>query len=189
MTYYGFGSSLIIGKVMGHLVNTITSIIDDRKDCMKKLEIGSIHPDEPRMVWISLLSRPHYEKMLSLKRKYNEVLEETLTLHNNTYFLDVEGAVKPYEFDRNNHLTCDGKVSLWRFIDQMLKRFDRDQIGLKLRKVVTEANQRQLAEKSRFILPCPPPVRSFADRGDSRDDKKTQSRRDHGHVPHRSFYK
>ena len=144
MTYYGFGSSLIIGKVMDHLVNTITSIIDDHKDRMKRLKIGSIHPDEPCMVWLSLLSRPHCEKMLSLKRKYNEVLEETLTPHNNTYFLDVEGAIKPYKFHRNNLLTCDGKVSLWHFIDQMLKRFDHDQIGHEARKVIMEAISRKI---------------------------------------------
>lgn len=73
------------------------------------------------------LSGPYYQNILSLKRKYNNVLEETLTLQKDTYFLDVEND--------------DGKVSFWRFLDQHLKHFDRDQIMLEPRKVVTEANK------------------------------------------------
>ena len=157
IAFYGFRASLVIGKVMGYLVNSITSIIEERREKMRKIKPGSIIGGEPAVVWVSLLSHPHYQKVLSLKRKYNEVLEETLTLHRLHYFLDIEGAVKQFEFDRNNCLTGSGKVSLWCFIDQHIKRFDRNEISLSPRKVVTEANQRQQQSNARYILPRPPP--------------------------------
>ena len=78
IAFYGFGASLVIGKVMGYLVNSITSIIEERREKMRKIKPGSIISGELAVVWVSLFSRPHYQKVLSLKRKYNEVLEETL---------------------------------------------------------------------------------------------------------------
>ena len=162
IAFFGFSMSLVIGKVMGYLVNTVNSLVDDRFQKLRKIKDGVVIDTEPRIVWVSLLTQPHYDKILSLKCKYNEVLEETLTMHKGNYFLDVEGAVKQFEFDRNNHLSCDGHISLWRFIDQHIKRFDRGQLPLEPRKVMTEANRRQKTaelQKNRFLLPRPPPMR------------------------------
>ena len=159
MAYFKFGASLVIGRGIGYLVNEVDAAIADYKRRLKKAKMGAVIHGEPKLAWIAMLDKPYKDKVLSLRRKYNEILEETLTLHRNNYFINPAQAVTQSDYDRRNHLSSDGKVKFWRYINRKLQEFDKDQTPFKPTKVVSNMNNSMNEERKRFVLPRPPQVK------------------------------
>ena len=89
-----------------------------------------------------------------LRRKYNDMLEETLVSRKHGYVMNVCDALKSSLFDRADNLTNDGKMKLWHEIDQQIKLYDRQELDLTPRLVVSESRSIE-----RQKLPTPPPIK------------------------------
>ena len=143
LTFYGKGTSHVIEKGLGHLINTTVSIIENWKLQMKKVKPGYVKMSEPKMIWIGLISKPYFDKVMTLRRKHNEILEDTRTMHKHCYYLNPAPILK-HEFDWNNNLSSAGKVELWRSIDQEIRRFDEGNYdSLKPHKIALDMMQKQ----------------------------------------------
>ena len=142
MAYYQFGASLVISKGLSYLINEVDSIIATRKAELKKCRTGSVVHGEPKFVWIALLDKPYTDKVLSLRRKHNEILEETLTLHKNHFIVDPAVAMNRFDYDRSNHLTSSGKINFWKFVDRKLEELDADDSKFRPNKVISNMNCR-----------------------------------------------
>lgn len=160
LNYFGHGTSLVIGNCIAYLVNVITSIVDDRKHQMCHVKAGSVIAGEPEIIWVSLLGKPYYDKVMSLRCKYNEILEETLAMYQNCFIIHPTPILKS-DFDRSNNLTSNGKEAFWKDIDENLTRFETKPQNFKPKKIVTKMmasknlKGRKLAE--------PPPEKSSSD--------------------------
>ena len=155
MAYYGSRASQVIGKGLSLLINDIVSEIENQKSKMHKIKPGSVIVGEPKMLWVALINKPHYQKVMSLRRKYNEILEDTLTNYRNCHIIHPTPLLKHY-FDRANYLSCDGMIAFWKDIDEILKNFDQ----------AKDQRQELKPQKTKFIpsineqkrkLPSPPP--------------------------------
>ena len=155
MTYFKFGASLVIGKALGSWLGKLMDAVNDRFKVLKKIRSGAVVEGEPKFIFMGIIERPHPDKVLSLRRKYNEILEETLTLYDECYFFNPKNALSRYDFDRNNHITSAGKVQYWKLIDDLMRRFEIDNTEFRPTKIVTEMNK-QAAENCRYIMPKPP---------------------------------
>ena len=133
--FFGFGSSLVIGKVIGNLVNAVNVEIQNRREQLRKVKPGAVVSGKPKLIWLSLIGKPHYEKILSLRRKFNEILEETLTMHDNNYFVATDPGIIKENFDQSNNLSSAGKNYFWRFLDLQLKKFDSQKMILSREKL------------------------------------------------------
>ena len=140
ITYYKFGVSMVIGKVLGHLINSIITMTNEQKAKLKAVRTGAITPGEPKFLWMGIIDRPKADRVLSLRRKHNEIMEETLTLHDNCFYINLNQALSRYDFDRNNNITTEGKINFWHFIDEGVKQFEVDNRIFAPQKVVTNMN-------------------------------------------------
>ena len=61
---------------------------------------------------------------------------------------DPDQGVSDDKFDRANHLIGSGKKSFWRFVDQQIKKFDRQEFTLRPNKVITAAIQLEHERKN-----------------------------------------
>ena len=65
MPFYGYGASLVIGKVLGYIINATSCLIESHKEELRKARPGAINPSEPKIIWVSLLGKLYFEKILS----------------------------------------------------------------------------------------------------------------------------
>ena len=156
LAFYGYGASKIIAKSVSYMVEEATRTIEARKQDMKEKRLGSITYSEPKLIWMKIWDRPTTEKVLTLREKYNAILEETLTSYKHYYILDCDRAILGSHFDRNNNFNNEGKTALWKFVDQQLKKFDRQEISLKPNKVVSAIKNEAKSRHDKFLLPKPP---------------------------------
>ena len=106
------------------------------------------------MMWIKALEKPTAsENEEVLRQKYNDILEETLVSRKNSHIIDIKDVVKKALFDRSGHLTAEGKIKLWREIDEMIQKFDQYEIDLKPQPVVSNSRSCRFTRK----LPTSPP--------------------------------
>ena len=165
--FYNFGASLVIGDNVEWLIDNFTKAIETRKIDMRNICPGTVASSKPKIVWVKMLSRPGKERLQKLRSKYNEIMEEYLTNHKYSYSLDADQALTPNHFDHNNRLNPVGQHQLWCFIDEQMKKFDRQQVDLKPHKVITIARKQKCQEhqqRQHYILPRPPTVRSSSQR-------------------------
>ena len=156
IAYYGQGASLVIGKSLTYFINSIVSIIDTRKSAMRKVKAGSVATGEPRLIWVSFLSKPNYCKVMSLRRKYNKILEESLTMHSNCNILHPIPILKN-NYDRFNNLSTNGKIEFWRDIDDQLRQFDKEHDQSKAmvpRKTASAALAKHSKHQSEQLMKC-----------------------------------
>ena len=105
-----------------------TLIVETRKSDLRDKRPGTVNYSEPKFIWVKMLHRPHRKRLLQLRKKFNEIFEETLAGHKYCYILDPDIVLKTDHFDRANCLTSEGKIAFWRFLDEQLKKFDRQEI-------------------------------------------------------------
>ena len=120
---------------MEWIVDNVSPIVETRKTDLQIKRAGAVAYSEPRIIWIKMLHRPEKEKLMQLRKKFNEILEETLASHRYTYIMDLDSCLTKSHFDHSNRLNADGKIAFWRHIDDQLKKFDRQEISLKPEKV------------------------------------------------------
>ena len=143
------GVSNLIGKGVSWLTHTLEQLIETKKEDIYNIRQGALVSGEPKLVWLRAFWRPNYNQDVDTMRvKFNDILEETLVSRKNSYILGITS--EKAWFDRNGNLTNQGKIKLWQNIDQQIKAFDRHEISLKPRPIVTESRH-----KGRLPTPLP----------------------------------
>ena len=105
---------------------------------MYKIRRGSLLPNEPKLIWVKILMCPRFsEDQISLCKKFNAILEETIHKKKANNILDPNDAVNCNHFDLSDKLTPTGKSVYWKDIDEQLRKFDDQEIDLKPRAVVS----------------------------------------------------
>ena len=115
-----------------------------------------------------------------LRVKFNDILEETLVSRKAAYILDIEPAIKSSAlYDRSGNLVNDGKIKLWTELDEQIKLFDRQEIHLKPRHVVSNSRNSSHDRIYKKKLPTPPPEKKKINLKDYHSRKSTKHRRSH----------
>ena len=156
--YYDFGVSRIIGTCVEWLIREIDRITTTRKLDLSRKRAGSVVPSEPKIVWIAMIVRSAPSRILALRRKFNAILEETLSESRGMYFANIQKYVQHMHFDRNNFLNPQGLSAYWRAVDRILEDFDKHKKKLIPKPVLSDfAKQDKSHKGNRFALPRPPP--------------------------------
>ena len=79
INYFDFGVSRIIGDCLEWLVREIDRIITTKKLDVSRKCVGAVMPTEPKIMWFAMIAHPSPSHLLALQRKFNVVLEETLS--------------------------------------------------------------------------------------------------------------
>ena len=84
-----------------------------------------------------MLKRPHngqqqFNQVMALRNRFNNALEEALAQYTKSQHHISSIKVDEDDSYRNGELTEDGEKDFWWEVDSCLKRFDRDEINLKL---------------------------------------------------------
>ena len=164
MQFNAYGASHILEKMTTWLVNTIASLINRRKHNTYVVKPGAaVPPDEPSLIWVKMLSRPKLESscrndIFAMKRKFNYILEETLSGTGNNYILEIESCNTVDEFDRAGDLSQKGKINFWRDIDQKMRKFAKGELSLKPKSL---HEQFVTSSHNEWHFPLPKPSHKF----------------------------
>ena len=91
------------------------------------------------MLWTKMISRPFPCKFQEQHSKFNTILEEILSSLSNNYIIDLDDVLTNSMFDRNNNLSTTGRIAFWKELDNQLKLFDKQNITLKPKAVVSNS--------------------------------------------------
>ena len=110
---------------------------------LQNLKPGAVVSTEPKLLWVKMIYRPGKEKLQKLRNKYNEILEENLANHKHCYIIDPDEVMVNDHFNLSNRLVAESKITYWKFVDQQIKKFDRQEIDLKPHKVISMAREKE----------------------------------------------
>ena len=127
INFFMYGVSTITGRCLNWLINEVDRSIEARNDELRRKRAGTVTPNEPKFIWITMMDRPNisYNDMLACRGKYNGILENLLANKQNHFILDIsKEIVHPANFFRNKRINTRGKLALWKEIDKNLEDFD-----------------------------------------------------------------
>ena len=127
---YGYSVKQLLKREINWMLRKIERGIESRRDNLKKLQPGSV-VDETCMIWVKMIPRPRSDdleliKILKLRRKFNETLEDALTEKSSMYIMNIHSMTEQNYFTTRGRLTKSGQVQLWMEINHHLKEFDED---------------------------------------------------------------
>ena len=114
------------------MVNEVNKVITTKKEDMMAKRQGSVIFSEPKIIWMNIWDIPTSDKVFTLRGKFNVILDETLSNYKNCYLLEFKPSIT--HFDRANNFNNTGRNAFWRFVDQQVMKFDKQQITLKPKK-------------------------------------------------------
>ena len=114
--FFGFRISSILDTTIGWLVNKVNREIDSHFQKLAEAKLGSVKAGEPRVIWLKIYNQPHRNQSLSLRNKFNAILEERLSRIRGNFIMDIDaGLAKQYEyFDRLGNINDYGKMQFWK---------------------------------------------------------------------------
>ena len=134
----------MIWTTESRLERTLTWIIEEfdrviykRKEDIRSKKPGALTgPGEPRLIFLSIPERPRNttpkkHEVFRLVSKTNNVLENIIKRHGRyCHLLYIESINEFLHFDYHGRYTPQGKIQLWKEIDEKVKLFDKGQIDL-----------------------------------------------------------
>ena len=132
-TQYGFGTKTMVESALTWIVEQMERAIDAKKDNLRRRRPGSIISNEPKVIWVKMLSRLNMrDNTLAFRATFNKALESTLAAKLNHYIIDPnENMFEKYYFDSNKNITAAGIQHLWNEIDQQVELFEKRKLSLK----------------------------------------------------------
>ena len=124
------------------LVNEFDKAIKIKREDMRDKRPGSITSFEPKVIWVKMITRPGAPSLNLAGEKFNVILEETLHKTRNMFVMEIDqsGFSNEASFEKNNgNLNFRGKAQYWNEFDKLLKRFDKQEITLKPKPIVSQA--------------------------------------------------
>ena len=183
------GVSKKIGSCISWLTKQIELIINIKKEEIFNKRMGALQPDEPKVIWIKMMERPSASQNdETLQQKFNDILEETLVSRPNNLILDIKEALQKSLFDRTGYLTGVGKIKFWQEVDQLTQQFDKQEVTLLPRPVVTNSRVKSDSKIHPFSkkLPTPPP-RARENSMEFYDFEENLSKHSHSHSSRESY--
>ena len=154
LNHYVFGISWLAGTCVNWITKQIERLLDSRADQLYRAKPGAVF-DNTKLIWIKMISWPEVPathdkfKVYTLKSKLNQALDDIADKHKQTYVITIRSLDNSH-FDSNGRLSHEGKVQMWKEIDQIIKRFDRGEIRLN--------PGEDICNMRRTVLPTPPPA-------------------------------
>ena len=110
---------------------------------------GAVSQQHTQVIWVKMINRPVPAdrlrgNVLSLRNKFNYILEEALAKRNGK-ILSIESLIAA-DFDRNFDLTTYGRIQFLKELDHFAKKFDREDCALNAIP----------AQDDEYCLPMPP---------------------------------
>ena len=156
---YEFGVTYMSGRAIDWMSNEIERLIHIRKQDYLMKKKGALMADEPKVLFIKMLQRPHPTPQILVRGKFNRAMNDTLLYFHNMFIAEVR--VNQNNFDRLNNLISSGKVEFWRESDDILREFDRLPGRFKpcnnKKHSPKQQHEEEYGDKDRrFKLPTPP---------------------------------
>ena len=172
-------SSVVIGAAIHWLIKEYDILLDRRKMNLLDRKPGALINNcdiFPKVIWVRILKRPllqwatpHIKEMLSLRGKFNSILEERLWDSKDGFHYIMSIEVDSNSFNLTGGLTTAFQKQFWIEIDKAIYKLDINKITLKPRRF-NEQQQRTTEQKAprrsgmlaliklerRFKLPTPP---------------------------------
>ena len=160
LDHYEYGISVLSGKCINWVVTNMERAIESRKEQLKRQKPGAVVPSEPKFIWVKMFNKVNGQsKMLAVRKRYNNVLEDILATRKHHYIMDVnEVMAKTDNFTSNNFINVRGKETFWREIDRQLELFDMQCLSLKPQARSTP-DQGGAGVETEYKMPPPPPER------------------------------
>ena len=131
---FDYGAAETFRDLIKWLLININEALEYRKSGLLKKKPGAVSTaSEPRLVWITMLRRPHKttrKHIFALTRKFNETLEEVFSLDKRSHILKVHIEGNEANFSSEGNLTQIGQVNVWRAIDEEMRDFDHGKTEL-----------------------------------------------------------
>ena len=118
--FFQYGASKVLGTVINYLIKQIVRIIDTHKVDCRNVCRGAVIDGEPKIIWVKVIDCPNRDKILSLRTKFNAILEETIAQYPNHYIIDPSDGLNTDHFDHNNFFQPEGIATYWQNIDQLV---------------------------------------------------------------------
>ena len=133
------------------MLNTAQAI-QSKKDSLRHHKPGLVCESEPKVIWVKMIERVggEYDRALTVRYRFNSVVEELLTERKKHYIFDVGKTIAEFSyFTVRNKLNEDGKMMYWSQINKIVQLFkaNRDQF------------QPQCQDVKLKLPPLPPEVR------------------------------
>ena len=129
------GIKIISNEVCQRIVSQMARAVDTKKEILTSKVPGSVNHGEPKVIWVKMINRLHdagSDDFLAMRRKYNDMMEDTLVDFKHHYVLDISDKIDdPAWFLRDGTLNCVGKTKYWLTIDKAVEKFDKQIISLK----------------------------------------------------------
>ena len=99
-----------------------------KKDDLFKKRQGVVESSEPKFLWLKMIDWVRgYHKVLTVRKKFNDAMENVLVYKRSHYILDVNLKINDASYFTDlNALNGDGRVCFWIETDQLLEQFTRD---------------------------------------------------------------
>ena len=95
--FFRFRASKVFGTVLTYLVKQFNQIIQSRKTDIANKHKGAVLSNSPNIIWVKTIDRPGRDRVLSLRNKFNAILEETIADYDDNYILDSsEGVISGF---------------------------------------------------------------------------------------------
>ena len=125
----------ILKKSLKWLITQINRMLKAQHEDLKAKKVGSVATDHMQVIWMKMFPRPisangNLVKILKLRRKFNETLEELLTDEENMHILSITNLTESNYFSYSGDLTAKGMKVFWMEVNHQMKRFNYHEIDL-----------------------------------------------------------
>ena len=118
------------------LAKSINVLIRRRRVDISDKNPGAVFGDDPRVVFVKMIKRAEYYsancllgKICGARAKFNESLNAAVH-DNEQHIMNVTGCMRRDDFDLCGNLSHSGMKIFWLEVDQLMERFDRNNLKL-----------------------------------------------------------
>ena len=134
---HNFGIVTILKEQIKWLVTQLMKTANRRRDEIKTRRASALSTSfEPQFIWVKMIERlyitnPKYKRVMSLRKRFNKILECVLSAIIYSYILKVEStSTHSGFFNDKGELTQLGQEQFWSEINKKMHLFDRHDIDL-----------------------------------------------------------
>ena len=150
--HYQYGVSIITEKLLKWIIMQMERAIAVRKEDLARTKAGATLPNDPKMIWVAMVDRVGcFDCALSVRNKFNSVLETILADHKHHYIIDINRQLNDSTYFSANTFNNEGAMRYLLEINQKIRDFDAAQ-GDSLKPLKPTDRK-----PDRYRMPPPPP--------------------------------
>ena len=125
---FDFGVREMLEANMNWLIQNLARALLARRENLKKIRPGSTPKQLPSILWVKMFPRPHtsdqhFKAIWSLRSKFYQVLDETLSIEKYMTVFNINSLTENKYFDATGKLTVSGQYKFWHEIDEIIKKY------------------------------------------------------------------